>query len=346
MTPPRSSMPFESTEDAQLRGLLHDAVADVEPAPRLDEVLHRAHGERRTAWPVLLVAAATLAVVAVGLGLWLPRTGDTPPAAAPTPSDAPPVTMADRANVPVYYVGGDEEPLLFREFPFVDARGSLDLPSLAVEAMLTAPPVDPDYRSPWPAGTTADVDYVEDRWEVVLANDEVDLRRRPAALTPREAELAVQQLLYTVQAAAGDAERHPVAVLVDTGAGAASPTPVLGVPVAVPVTQEPMASALAPVWIVEPGDGTTQPTLEVSGVINRPLPFVAWTVTDETTAIVASGRADVSARRTGATYSFLVDGLPSGTYTVAVTRGREPLGAGSGTGVAGDLVDTKEVTVP
>lgn len=339
--------PFDGGDDPVLRGLLHEAVADVDPAPRLDEVLARAHDRpRRTTWPVLLVAAATLAAVAVGVGLWLPRTDDAPPAApptaAPTDTDSPTVTVADRANVPVYYLGGDDDPRLFREFPFVDAHGSLDLPSLAVEAMLTLAPTDPDYRSPWPEGTTGEVTYVDDpgSWEVVLANPDVDLTRRPAALSPREAELAVQQLLYTVQAAAGDAERHPVTVRVDDS------STVLGLALDTPVRQEPMRSALAPVWIVEPVDGSELRRVEVSGVINQPLPFVVWTVTDAAGTDVASGRAAVTERQTGATYSFTVGGLPSGTYTVTVTRGRAPLGRGSGTGVAADLVDTKEVTVP
>lgn len=337
MTRPHSTVPFEDADDPRLRDLLRDAVLDVDPTPRLDEVLDRAHAEpRRTAWAVALVVAATVAAVAIGVGLWLPSASDAPPAAVPE------VLTTDRVNVPVYYLGGDEAPRLFREFPFVDGHGSLDLPSLAVGAALTVAPSDPDYRSPWPSGTSADVDFADGRWEITLANDEVDLHRRPADLTSREAELAVQQLVYTVQAAAGDAERHPVALRVGSG----SATTVLGVPVRAPVVQEPMPSALAPVWIIEPADGSTLDPLEVSGVVNRPLPFVAWHVTDAAGTIVESGRAGVSAEQTGATYSFTVDGLPSGTYTVVVTRGREPLGAGSGTGVAGDLVDTKEVTVP
>ncbi|HLU41500.1 MAG TPA: GerMN domain-containing protein [Microthrixaceae bacterium] len=351
MTRSPSPVPLGDADDPELRDLLHDAVADVEPTPRLEEVLRAAHdGRRRTTWPLLLVAAATAAVVAVGVGLWLPRSGppaDPPPAASPAPSEGPSLLMTDRTNVPVYYLGGDAEPRLFREFPFVDAHGSLDLPALAVDAMLTLAPSDPDYRSPWPEGTRAGVGYDADRWEVVVANDEVDLVERPGWLSPREAELAVQQLIYTVQAAAGDAERHPVEVRVE-GAAAAEEgrTTVLGVPVEVPVVREPMRSALAPVWIVEPADGSRQRTITVSGVTNRPLPFVAWQVTDGRGTIVDSGRAAVSAEAVGATYSFTVDGLPSGTYTVTVTRGRAPRGAGPGTGVAGDLVDTKEVTVP
>ena len=89
---------------------------------------------------------------------------------------------------------------LYREFQRVDARDHLltaaDLPSAAT-------PVDPDYRSLWPDGASIDTvpsDGVgADAVIQVGLSDLATLRDRPPTMSEREAQLAVQQVVYTVQ---------------------------------------------------------------------------------------------------------------------------------------------------
>src|ERR1700760_1663380 len=127
-----------------------------------------------------------------------------PPPPPPPPTPPPPratTSDAERA-LPVYYVAQTAAgPRLQREFHRLPAA---DPGSAAVRDMLAHPPgVDPDYRNPWPAGTTL-------RAPVTSTPDAVtvDLSAAPPA-----DPLATQQLVFTVQGALGVAT--PVRLLHD-----------------------------------------------------------------------------------------------------------------------------------
>lgn len=345
--------PTPDPDDAWLRAALRDAVADVDPPDRLDEVL--AHGgTRRTPWVPVLAAAAVVAVVAGGAGALLqdraaPPAGSAP--AAPVTSATP--TAPARVNVPVYLVGDTPAgPRLFREFPWVEATSTDDPATLAVRAMLEQAPRDPDYRSPWPRGTTAQVTWVggaeagdpedpDGAWEVVLRHPAEDLTRRPAGMSEAEAGSALQQLVRTVQGAAGDEARHPVALRVAGAGGADRPPAVLGVRVTGPLAAAPARDVLADVWVIDPADGSTlSAPFEVDGLARAYEATVAWSLEQPDGTVVVDGFATTTDAATRAPYRFTVPEVPPGEYLLVV--GTTDPGDGEGVGVTRD---TKRVTV-
>ncbi|MDP3967745.1 MAG: Gmad2 immunoglobulin-like domain-containing protein [Nocardioides sp.] len=353
MIPSRTPDP----DDAWLRAALRDAVADIDPPDRLDEVLSRS-GTRRTPWAPALVAAAVVAVVAVGVGVVqqdrsTPPVGTAPgsPTSSPTPSATP--VIPARVNVPVYLVGDTPAgPRLFREFPWVDTTGTDDPATIAVRAMLEQAPRDPDYRSPWPRGTTAQVSWVgtseagdpadpDGAWEIVLRHPAVDLTRRPAGMAEAEAEVAVQQIVHTVQGAAGDETRHPVGLRV-AGLGDAARTPaVLGVPVTGPVSAAPASEALADVWVIDPADGISlSAPFEVDGLAAAYEATVTWSLEAPDGTVVADGFATTAEAAVRAPYRFTVPDVAPGEYLLVVSTTDPSDGEGPGV-----TRDTKRVTV-
>ena len=142
----------------------------------------------------MLATAATIAVVAaLGGG---PDRG--------TGTDAGPATTP-QTPATVYFVGstgvGDR---LFSEVHPVADR------SAAVQLALAGWADDPDYRSPWPAGTRVR-SVTTDGGRVVVDLAGADLTKRPTGLRADDAALAVQQLVRT----AGGGDGTQVAVEVD-----------------------------------------------------------------------------------------------------------------------------------
>jgi hypothetical protein len=104
---------------------------------------------------------------------------------------------------------------------------------------------------------------------VDLAAEDI-IRDRPEWMTVEEAEMAVEQLLYTVQGALQS--RDPVRILVNDGLDGGPYDTVFGVPIGEPLAQGDAADVLAQVWIIEPADGAeVEPgsAFEVSGSRRR-----------------------------------------------------------------------------
>lgn len=214
--------------------------------------------------PPLRLSAAIAAVAAVALGCGSP-TAPSGPSSSPTSSSSsssgvPPISAA-RA---VYYVGSSPVgPRLYREFHRLTCSGSGCLDRAAVAAALAPTAVDPDYRTAWPTGARARA--------VTLAGGTITvdlhgaLHDRPAGLDARRAGLAIQQVLYTAQAAFGKG-RLPVQLLLD---GKHTDT-VLGVPAAEPLASGGVLATLSHVNLSRPAEGAvvTGPRLAVSGVAN------------------------------------------------------------------------------
>lgn len=198
-------------EDPRLRELLSDAVDDVEPQDRLVSIRNRTKVtpmSSRRPWllgaggAVVATAAVITAVAFVGGNLGgddepAPATGgSSSPTAAQDPSGA--VTPdPETGALPVYYISESPQgPRLFREFRASSASDEL---LAALNEATAGTPLDPDYRSLWPEGeqvvesATVDGDVIR----VGLTSDEwADL---PGEFSQQDAELAVQQIVYTAQ---------------------------------------------------------------------------------------------------------------------------------------------------
>ncbi|WP_244929150.1 Gmad2 immunoglobulin-like domain-containing protein [Nocardioides sp. W7] len=252
----------------QLRDLLDDAVADVEPADRLGEIRARTARPPRRSWRyavggAVLATAATVAAVVV-------LTGDAEgPTPRPTqdlmaaPSALPGEPEVRTLAVPVYFVGDSPAgPRLFREFRRVP---EFDPASAAAALVGSGDALDADYRTLWPAGWGAwHVDIGDDgRFAVPLPD--ATWTERPAGMSAEEAELAVQQLVRTLQGSTSS----PAAVAFSLGG---RPAPILGIQTtAAGLTAAPGLDQLSLVSISDPTEGrVTDGTFSARGVASAP----------------------------------------------------------------------------
>ncbi|PRY17268.1 Gmad2 immunoglobulin-like domain-containing protein [Kineococcus rhizosphaerae] len=352
----------------RLRDALAARAADARPADRLEEIRMSSRANRRRSRAWVAVAGAAVAVVVGGGAFALSQRGgddavttvaaSTSPSpsassatttAGPSPSSGAtsgpataattqPVATGDTTTtgassgtlpsgagtVPVYWLGG-QPAKLFREY--VEAGGGQDDATNALRAMLAGKASDPDYSSPWSPDPSATVSASDGRLVVDLAASAASA----ASGTTADASTAVQQLVYTVTAAAGS--NQPVEIRVD---GKAQPT-LFGSAVAQTVSRAPQADVQAPAWItaVTPGTGSVR----VEGVGTAFEGTLLYTITDAAGAEVARNAVQAGANGTFGDFSFTAQ-VPAGTYTVAVFAPDES--GGEGTPQVGD---TKVVTV-
>ncbi len=247
-----------------LRDLLSDAVDEVEPGYGLDKIRARTKTPKPR-WPY--AAGASLLAIAASLTAFAVLGNDAPPVASdpasstsvspspspglsPSPSDAA-SPSASATGVPseavaVYYIGQTPQgPRLYREFQPVPADDTL---RAAVAAAVNGQSLDPDYGSGWPQ--SADT-FLGATVEAGVIKVEVG---DPAVRTDYDspewaAEMAIQQVIYTAQAAVQ--ERLPVQ-FVYRGNPVAE---VLGVPTSEPLANGPVLDTLALVSLTTPSEG-------------------------------------------------------------------------------------------
>lgn len=265
-----------------------------------------------TAVVLLALLAAGCGGADAGAGAVAVPTG-LPPAPSPEPVED------TRVALPVYYVA--ETPAGFRlqrEFHRVPSE---DPPSDAVREMLASPTgTDPDYRNPWPAGTALR-SPVERDGDVIT----VDLTGIGAPIDPALAELAVQQLVFTVQGALQSTD--PVRFLVDGN----RVDELWGVDTTEPVERGDSYALRSLVQIDAPAHGTTVGReIEVSGEAAVFEANLLWEVLRDGT-VVRSGSTTTAEGQRFAPYAFEVT-LEPGVYTVRVLEddpsdgeGRPPL---------------------
>lgn len=251
----------------RIRDLLADTVADVEPRHALDDIRARTRRGSRGSWlPVGLAALATAAAVTAFATLGGGPVEDPGPAASPSPPPSATSTPAPAPGlaVAVYYVGDTPDgPRLYREF-----RAGTGDPLSAAADLLARAPRDPDYRTLWPTGAIADTSFdgagVDGLVGVTIAD--ASYAERPAGMSAAEATMAVEQAVYTLQAAVG--ARAPVGFYLPDG----NPLPtVWGVPTNEPIANGPVLDTLAHVSLTDPAEGAVVPAsgrLPVSGVAN------------------------------------------------------------------------------
>ncbi|HLN77273.1 MAG TPA: Gmad2 immunoglobulin-like domain-containing protein [Nocardioidaceae bacterium] len=349
-------------KDEELRRLLSDAVSDIEPRESLGSIHARTKVspmQRKRPW-LLGAAAAVVATAATVTAVTMMSndgtTGSRPPSFAgpsatagktqaqepsavskPSPSTGEPSQSAAPATVmetvPVYYVGETSHGVrLYREFHRVDTGG--DPVAAAVNQAVATSPTDRDYRTDWPEGTTAaHVDAAPSDVVTVDVRGDASLHDRPADLSKEQADMAVEQLIYTAQAA--QQSREAVQLLLN---GHRTDT-ILGVPTSEPLAQADAGDVLAQVWIIEPGEGAkTAAPFKVSGLAAAFEANVQWEL-KEGNRVVKRGFTTAEECCRMAPYSFTVN-APPGSYTLVV-HDSDPSG---GEGFA-PWQDTKQITV-
>ncbi len=324
-----------------LTTLFHDTVDDLEPTDRLAEIRRRTQTRPRSyRWyavgGVSLATAAAVAAIAVLGNQGPPKADDNGLVTSPSSDQS---ATAGESAYPVYYLG--ETPggtRLFREFQ--QAPGFM-WTEIAIQ-LLSRAPDDPDYRTPWPTGafeTAKVVGVGESRMiEVTLADE--SLHDRPGGMSETEAGLAVQQVIYTLQAVVGD--RLPVQFRLN-----GNPIDqVLGVPTSEPLANAPQLDVLALVSISNPAEGReVVGSFSADGAASSFEATVPWELRDSDDNVVLQGSAQAEGWM-GRLFPWQtgpidVSDLSPGSYTfVAMTD--DPSGGAEG---AGPTVDTRSITI-
>lgn len=331
---PGPRTPFDDDDHevaALLRATLTREADMVEPGDGYDAIRERVADDRhprgRRGGVVWLAAAAAVVVVAGVVGvLALGGDDDPPPAAAtttattdtsPTPSattSAPPATStsappaAELTGVPVYWLGDSTANVwLYREFRTLpDAGGTV---RTAVLAAMSERPLDPDYRTPWAAPSRLEVTTDEN----IVIDVSADAFAGGGVGT-REAELAVQQLVWTATAAAQS--NAPVTILVDGAPYDAWGAVALGGA----MTRAPQQDVQAPVWVESPTEGqqVAPGVLTVTGVSTAFEATLSWELTTDDAEVVGSGFTMGGSMGAYAPYEITTPELAPGTYTIVV----------------------------
>lgn len=351
---PLAGADLHEVEQSLRRALAADARA-VSPGDRLDAILAASHadatrgsGSQRVTQTWLAVAAAAAVVAVLGGTLWLtgrPTSSTTvplgtttlgrtqpstpsPSAASTTPSGSPtsttPISTGGTAAavltraLPVYRLGprtpGSSELRLFREFVAAKVQTPVtegDLARTAIALALSPAPEGSGYLSAWHDVTVGAV-------TVRPTGITVALSRGLTGVDSATAKLAVQQLVWTAQAAVARG-RLPVDFQLGIGTDVAP-----GLPAAASYTTPTgldQFAEIATIWIDAPERDTSFPsgaTVKVSGVASTFEATVGWQLLRNGTA-AATGvtTASVAAPERG-TYSFQLRTLGPGDYVLRV----------------------------
>jgi hypothetical protein len=264
---------------------------------------------------------------------------ESPTAPSPTEPVTPPPADESQTGgevVPVYYVTettrGNRLAREFRDVPTPD--GPL---VAAVATMLAEPPLDPDYQSLWfPDTQVRSVEVLDNVIEVDFTG-ETDY----TGVRDEVATLAVQQLVFTVTAAASDAGLNgqlPVQILVD----GEPPAQMWGqLDLAAPIARAPQVDVWQLVQIDSPPDGAVVGrSVTISGVALAFEAQVNWQVFDDEGNVIDDGFAMTTDSSKFAPFTFEVD-LDPGFYSVVVIDS-DPTGGAEG---SGPMSDTKNFSV-
>ncbi|WP_104105813.1 Gmad2 immunoglobulin-like domain-containing protein [Nocardioides sp. 616] len=257
------------------------------------------------------------------------------PAETADPEAEGPATSvpAERTTVGVYFVGdAPSGPRLFREFRSVSA----DDPLAEAAALLTSGDVlDPDYRTLLPRGSFGSVRTSDGLLVVELADGA--WVKRPRGMSRAHAELAVQQLLHTLQAVIQ--ARAPMTVLLG-----GEPSTLLGVPTAGGVTNADPLEVLGLVNVTSPEqDSRLSGSLRASGVASSPEANVPWEIRrgqDVVLSGFATAQGWMDKLYPWQTEEIDLSGLAPGRYTFVASTDDPSDGEGHG-----PTTDSKDFTL-
>ncbi|WP_395692802.1 Gmad2 immunoglobulin-like domain-containing protein [Nocardioides sp.] len=289
----------------------------------------------RRALAAALVTAAVLGTAGCGSDT---SAGDQEPASGPTrhhgspsgPSSPSSSAPADQVTVPVYFVGQTPQgPRLYREFRRVDAADPL---GAALTLAASGEALDPDYGTVLPAGSfrtsgDAAIPLPDDSWQ-----------KLPAGMAEADAQLAIQQLVYTAQGVLQS--RDPITFTDADG----NPTQIFytasedGFRAADPIKTLALVSVTTP-----ESNATVSGSFTASGVSSSFEATTPWEIRDASDQVVKKGSATAEGWM-DKLYPWQteidVSGLEPGVYTfVAMTD--DPSGGEGG----GPTVDTKTIIV-
>ena len=331
--------------ERHLRRDLHSEALRIEPGERLDAILSGAHSDAASTppqsgfrrWLAPVAAAAAVAVVAGGA--WLATRDNGTPAApaaststSPVPSTTPrssaPTTRTPSSTkppvgtalaLPAYFVGatGDDGGFgLYREFirasvpAMTDDAKALAAVALAMDAQPFSSTAG--YLQPWGSSRVQAVSVTRTRITVALSG--------PGGMgLDREVQrLAVQQLVWTAQAAVGKGTIPVTFRLLDGSSALFGRFPAADLYNRPPTSQ--YYRDLAPVWITSPSRGqVVRPgaPIQIAGEASVFEATVQWSITLGT-APVRNGTtmASIGAPSRG-TWSVDLPPLGRGTYTVS-----------------------------
>lgn len=336
--------------DDRLRRLLSDAVRDIEPEDRIEELRASVRPSPKVvpmagphSWYAIAGIVTTAAVIGV-IAYLTSVVGDKSTTLGPASSGGtalPTVIATDTAvpqpspghtrslfrSVGVYFLGhGPHGDVLFRQ-PTLVSSGDSSLDA-AVGSLMTDP-YDPDYRAGWSPGWLVSAELHQGLIDVQLGSAPAT---RPARMTARTASEVVQSAVYTLQEAAGS---HADVLFLRSGRVAST---VLGVPTSRPVGAGRAADVLSRMNITRPSvDGMRahDGRLAVSGTSNGPggtviLKLVRTTASGEKTVLsrttTASGSGDASRLYPWAA-RLDTSTLRPGSYTL-VASNADPAGRG------------------
>ena len=339
---------FDRTE-RELRQALTMEAHRMNPTDRLDDVLRTAReagpatgGGSSRRWLVPVAAAASVALIAGGAWVATHRGSDqlvpTPPASsgpvdtsatgsatsgttAPTtqPTTLPPVAGAG-TTLPVYFVGpiGDSKPTykLFREFVRAGLpQGATDAArakAALVQAINAQPYSNTDgYLQPWSGQTIGAVTVTDQKISVALANS------GPSGFDAETQRLAVQELVWTAQAAVGKGT-IPVQFTVADGSSALFGRFPTAQTYSRPGTDQ-LWKDLAPIWVTAPARDQVLPAAKPVVVQGQAIVFeatVSWDLKrGSSTVKTGHTMASVGAPSQGS-YSVNLGVLTPGDYTI------------------------------
>ncbi|MBZ5741050.1 Gmad2 immunoglobulin-like domain-containing protein [Nocardioides mangrovi] len=239
----------------------------------------------------------------------------------------------DTTTVPVYFVGDTPQGTrLYREFRKVAADGSA---GAALSLAASGDALDPDYGTLLPAGTFGDITYDE---QIVVPLPDDSWTRLPDGMSERDALMAIQQIVYTVQ---GVLQRRSPVVFTD---GDGNQTQIFGVASEDGFSEADPIRTLALMSVTSPEtDQSVSGTLHASGVGSSFEANVVWRIQDAGGDTVKDGSA-TAAGWMDKLYPWSTDidvsDLDAGTYTFVASTDDPSGGEG-----AGPTVDTKEFTV-
>ncbi len=199
-----------------------------------------------------------------------PSASEEPTEATSAPSPTETSAPAETVTVPVYLVG--ETPMgqrLFREFGKVEADDRL---TAAAAQLASGEPLDPDYSSLFSGGTFSSVEHDDEAGQFVVALADDRWTTAPEGMTPAQARLAAQQLVYTLQGV--QQVRSPVVVQLD-----GRPTTLFGLDTSAGIRAAAPLDVLSLVNVTSPEEGATVgDTFTASGVASSFEATVPWQV--------------------------------------------------------------------